>query len=271
MHGAGNDVVVIDCLAGDPVDDWRSFARHVLDRHLGVGGDQLLLIQPSKVADFRMGVRNPDGSEAEMCANGLRCFAKYVRDRGLISSDAVRVETLAGVVVPRAIGDDHYQTEMTRPVLDPQKIPTRLRGTPPLVEVPLRIDDETLRVTPVSMGNPHCVVFVDDPERVPVERIGPTIENHPDFPERTNVEFVGTPSRRELVQRTWERGTGETLACGSGACATAVAAILAGRAERDVRIRLRGGELAVRWPADDAPVFLTGPATSVFDGEVELP
>lgn len=271
MHGAGNDVVLIDCLAGDPVEDWRAFARHVLDRHLGVGGDQLLLIQPSRVADFRMAIRNPDGSEAEMCANGLRCFARYVRDRGLVASDEVRVETLAGVVVPRAIGDDLWETEMTRPVLEPQKIPTRLRGTLPLVEVPLRIGDETLRVTPVSMGNPHCVVFVDDPEAVPLERLGPAIENHPDFPERTNVEFVANPSRGELAQRTWERGTGETLACGSGACATAVAAILAGRAEREVRIRLRGGELSVRWSSDDAPVFLTGPATWVFDGEVGMP
>ena len=160
---------------------------------------------------------------------------------------------------------------MTRPVFAPEKIPTRLAGPAPLVDVPLDVDGESLRVTTLSMGNPHCVVFVDDPEDYPVERLGPQIEHHPLFPERVNVEFVGRVSASELVQRTWERGSGETLACGSGACATAVAGILSGRCARDVSIRLRGGTLRIRWASDDAPVYMTGPAAHVFDGELEWP
>jgi len=274
MHGAGNDLVIVDCLEGDPVGDWSAFARFALDRRLGVGGDQLLLVQPSETADFFMGIRNPDGSTAEMCANGIRAFFKFVRDRGLCTGDVARVETLAGVVTPRWLGDDQVEIEMTPPVLEPARIPTGLKGlegqkgTVPLVEVPLQVAGQTLQVTPVSMGNPHCVIFVDDPETAAVEQLGPEIEHHPLFPARTNVEFVGVRSRRQLVQRTWERGTGETLACGSGACATAVAAVLADRADRDVEIQLRGGTLQVRWPTDEGPVWLTGPAAHVFDGHL---
>ena len=271
MHGAGNDLVILNCLDGDPTADWTAFARHVLDRRLGVGGDQLLLVQPSSEADFFMGIRNPDGSIAEMCANGIRAFCKYVRDQGLIDSDAVRVETLAGIVTPTWRGDDQIEVEMTRPVLDPAKLPTTLGGTPPLVDVRLEVLDQVLSVTTVSMGNPHCVIFVDNPEEYPVERLGPAIENHPAFPQRTNVEFVSVHSRSELQQRTWERGTGETLACGSGACAVTVAAILSDRADRELAIRLRGGTLEMRWPDNAGPVWMTGPATHVFDGELLLP
>ena len=271
MHGAGNDLIVIDCLAGDPVSDWASFARFALDRRLGIGGDQLLLVKPSRDADFSMVIRNADGSPAQMCANGIRAFAKYVRDAGLTSKDVIRVETLAGIVTPRWLGDDQVEVEMTRPVLEPEKIPTLLRGSVPLVDVPLEVDGERLRVCAVSMGNPHCVIFVDDPASFPVERLGPRIEHHAAFPERVNVEFVGVRSRHELVQRTWERGSGETLACGSGACAVGVAAVLSGRAERDVRIELRGGSLRIRWPVADGPVYMTGPAAHVFDGEISWP
>jgi diaminopimelate epimerase len=197
MHGAGNDLVVIDCLAGDPVADWAAFARFALDRRLGIGGDQLLLVKPSRDADFTMLIRNADGSSAEMCANGIRAFAKYVRDRGLTTKDSIRVETLAGIVTPRFVGADQIEVEMTRPVLEPAKIPTKLAGTAPLVDVPLDVDGERLSVCAVSMGNPHCVIFVDDPERFPVERLGPRIEHHDAFPERVNVEFVGVVSRRE--------------------------------------------------------------------------
>ena len=273
MHGAGNDFVVVDCLDGDPVDDWRDFARFALDRRFGVGGDQLLLVRPARDAgaDFFMGIRNADGSSAEMCGNGIRAFLKYVRDRGLDEREEIRVDTLAGVVRPRWLGDGRVEIEMTRPVLDPRKIPTTLPGDAPLVDVPLEVDGETFRVSAVSMGNPHCVVFVEDPEAFPVERIGPRIENHPAFPERTNVEFVGVRSRERLVQRTWERGAGETLACGSGACAVGVAAVLSGRADRSLTIELRGGELDIRWPGDDGPVRMTGPAARVFAGELEYP
>jgi diaminopimelate epimerase len=271
MHGAGNDLVVVDCLAGDPVTDWAAFARFALDRRFGIGGDQLLLVRPSRAADFAMAIRNADGSSAEMCANGIRAFAKYLRDKGLTSQDRIRVETLAGIVTPRFVGGDEIEVEMTRPVLEPEKIPTRLPGPAPLVDVPLDVDGERLTVTSLSMGNPHCVVFVDDPEDFPVARLGPRIEHHPMFPERVNVEFVGVVSPRELVQRTWERGSGETLACGSGACAAAVAGVLSGRSSRDVSIRLRGGVLRIRWPADDGPVYMTGPAAHVFDGELAWP
>ena len=271
MHGAGNDLVVIDCLAGDPVSDWASFARFALDRRLGIGGDQLLLVRPSRDADFSMAIRNADGSQAEMCANGIRAFTKYVRDKGLTRKDVIRVETLAGIVTPRWLGGDQVEVEMTRPVLGPAKIPTLLGGRAPLIDVPLEVGGERLSVCAVGMGNPHCVVFVDDPDAYPVERIGRLIEHHPAFPERVNVEFVGVRSRGELVQRTWERGSGETLACGSGACAVGVAAVLSGRAERDVRIQLRGGVLRIRWPESDGPVYLTGPAARVFDGELEWP
>ena len=271
MHGAGNDLVVVDCLAGDPVADWAAFARFALDRRLGIGGDQLLLVRPSREADFAMAIRNADGSSAEMCANGIRAFAKYVRDKGLTAKDQIRVETLAGIVTPRWLGGDQVEVEMTRPVFEPEKIPTRLAGRAPLVDVPLDVDGERLTVTSLSMGNPHCVVFVDNPEDFPVARLGPRIEHHAAFPERVNVEFVGVVSPAQLVQRTWERGSGETLACGSGACAAAVAGVLSGRSSRDVSIRLRGGTLRIRWPANDGPVYMTGPAAHVFDGELEWP
>ncbi len=270
MHGAGNDLVIIDCLEGDPVEDWEAFARFVLDRRMGVGGDQLLLVQPSREADLAMAIRNPDGTRAEMCANGIRAFFKYARDKGLTSQDSIRIETLAGIVTPRWLGDDQVEVELTRPVLDPQKIPTTLHETGPLVDVPIQVLDTTLRVTTVSMGNPHCVVFVDDPEKTAVAELGPALENHLAFPKRTNVEFVAIRARDRLEQRTWERGTGETLSCGSGACASGVAAILSGRSDRDVEIVLRGGTLRVRWPEDDGPVWLTGPAAHVFDGELQL-
>ncbi len=271
MHGAGNDVVIVDCMQGSPVADWAAFARFALDRRRGIGGDQLLLVQPANDADFFMGIRNPDGSSAQQCANGIRCFTRFVRDHGYASSDQISVETLAGVVTPRWLGNDRVEVRMTVPVLEPEKIPTLLRGQAPLLEVPLEVDGRTLRITPVSMGNPHCVLFVDDPETAPVETLGPRLERHPAFPERANVEFVAVRSRRLIEQRTWERGTGETLACGSGACAVAVAAILLGRCDRELVIRLRGGELELRWDGVDQPVWMTGPAAHVFDGEVDWP
>ena len=271
MHGTGNDFVVVDCLDGNRDVDWGAFARRVLDRHFGVGGDQLLLVQPSHQADFAMGIRNADGSPAEMCANGIRAFMKYLRDRGHTDRDELSIETQGGVVVPRWLGDDTVEVRMPEPCFEPQKIPVRLEGPPPLLDVPLDVEGERVRISALSMGNPHCVVFVDDLEDAPVERLGPALEQHSAFPERTNVEFVYVRSPAELEQRTWERGSGETLACGSGACAAAVAAILNFDCETDVRVRLRGGDLRIRWPEPDGPVWLTGPAAHVFDGELEIP
>lgn len=274
MHGCGNDFVVVDGRDAAAADwgerDWSRFARSALDRRFGVGGDQLLVVQPSREADFFMGIRNVDGSSAQMCANGIRAFVLFLRRRELCRDDELRVETLGGVVTPRWLGDGQVEVRMPRPILEPQKIPTTLPGPAPVADAPLEIDGETFAVTAVSMGNPHCVIFVDDPEAAPVERLGPRIEHCDAFPERVNVEFVAVRGRSELVQRTWERGTGETLACGSGACASAVAAALTGRADREVTVHLRGGDLEIRWPDPGGPVWLTGPAAHVFDGEIEI-
>lgn len=272
MHGAGNDYVVVDCTGGDPVSDWAAFARFALDRHRGVGGDQLLRVAAprSPTADFFMGILNADGSTAEMCGNGVRAFHKFVLDRGLTRSLEISLDTLGGIVRSRALGEDRFEVEMPVPILSPEKIPTTLAGPVPLLDVALRVGDRELAVTPISMGNPHCVIFVEDPEAVEVEVLGPLIEQHAAFPARTNVEFVGVETPQLLVQRTWERGVGETLACGSGACAAAAAAILSGRSDRALEIRLRGGTLGLRWPSNESPIHLSGPAAHVFDSELEL-
>ena len=219
MHGAGNDFVVLDGVR-DELPALEPLAARLCDRQLGIGCDQLLVVRPSKTADFRMEIFNADGSRAEMCANGIRAFFKYLRDRGHTTADEIGVETLGGVVRPRWVGEDRVRVDMGRPVLEPAKIPTTLgSGDGPVLDVPLEVDGETLRVSSVSMGNPHAVILVPDPDAAPVERLGPSIEHHPAFPNRVNVEFATPVARDRVRQRTWERGTGETLACGSGACA----------------------------------------------------
>jgi diaminopimelate epimerase len=266
MHGAGNDFVVLDGLRGE-LPPLEPLARRLLDRRFGIGGDQLLVVRPSRVADFRMDIYNPDGSRAEMCANGIRAFTRWLRDRGHCRADAISVETLAGVVHPSWAGPDRIRVDMGRPVLAPAKIPTRLgSGEGPVLDVPLDLDGETVRVSSVSMGNPHAVLYVDDVDAAPVARLGPRIEHHEAFPNRVNVEFAEVVSRGRVRQRTWERGTGETLACGSGACAVAVASILRGVTDREITVALRGGELRIAWPAADASVIMTGPAAEVFTG-----
>lgn len=271
MHGAGNDFVVLDALVHDvpPLD---TLAERIADRHLGVGCDQILVVRPSEAADFRMDIYDADGSQVEMCGNGIRALLKYLRDRGHTSAEEISVETLGGVVRPRWVGHDQVRVDMGRPVLAPAKIPTRLgSGDGPVLDAPLEVDGERLAVSCVSMGNPHAVLFVDDPETAPVTTLGPKIEHHPAFPNRTNVEFVTVESRVRIRQRTWERGSGETLACGSGACAVAVAAVLRGAADREVEIALRGGTLRIEWAGGDAPVFMTGPAAEVYTGRLPLP
>ncbi len=271
MHGAGNDLVVLDGLDGElpPIEP---LARLLCDRHFGIGADQLLVVRPSRAADFRMEIYNADGSQVEMCANGIRAFYKYVRDRGLTGQEEIGVETLSGVVRPRWAGADRVIVDMGRPVLEPAKIPTTLgAGEGPLLDVPLEVDGETLRVSCVSMGNPHAVIFVGDPDTAPLERLGPRIEHHPAFPNRVNVEFVAPVDRSRIRQRTWERGTGETLACGSGACAVAVVSMLRGLVDRRVTVELRGGELEIGWEGEAACVFMTGPAAEVFTGRIDLP
>lgn len=271
MHGAGNDFVVLDGIA-EELPALEPLARRLLDRRFGIGGDQLLVARPSTAGDFRMDIHNPDGSRAEMCANGIRAFYVWLRARGYTSQPEIAVETLAGVVRPRDAGPGSVTVDMGRPILAPAKIPTALGagGEGPVLDAPLEVDGVTLRVSSVSMGNPHCVVLVDDVDRAPVERLGPRIEHHPAFPNRVNVEFVQILGRSRVRQRTWERGAGETLACGSGACAVAVTAILRGLTERALAIELRGGTLELAWPADDASVIMTGPAVEVFRGTIPL-
>jgi diaminopimelate epimerase len=266
MHGAGNDFVVLDGIR-DELPPLAPLAAALLDRHFGVGGDQLLVVRESRLADFRMEIFNPDGSQVEMCANGIRAFYKYLRDRGQTAADEIGVETLSGVVRPRWAGENRVTVDMGQPVLEPAKIPTTIAaGDGPVLDVPLVVGGERLRVSSVSMGNPHAVIEVADPETAPVERLGPLLENHPGFPNRVNVEFVSKVDRGRIRQRTWERGTGETLACGSGACAVAVVFMLRGAVDRNVQVELRGGELAITWERDDAHVSMTGPAAEVFRG-----
>ena len=269
MQGAGNDFVVLDGLSEEPPALDR-LARFLADRRFGIGADQILVVRPSRSADFRMDIWNADGSRAEMCANGIRAFYEYLRQRGLTHADEITVETLGGVVRPRRVGEGRVRVELGRPVLEPAKIPTTLPGEGPLLEIPLTVDGEVVRVSCISMGNPHAVLFVPDVDAAPVERLGPRIEHHPAFPNRVNVEFVEVVARDCVRQRTWERGAGETLACGSGACAVTVACVLGGRTERRLHVVLRGGELEVAWERDDAPVVMTGPAARVFTGRIEI-
>ncbi|MEE9606951.1 MAG: diaminopimelate epimerase [Myxococcota bacterium] len=270
MHGTGNDFVVLDGLERE-LPPLEALARQLLDRQFGIGADQLLVARPSRSADFRVEIYNPDGSAAEMSGNGIRVFYKYLRDRGLTSADEIAVETLGGVVRPRWAGADRVSVDMGRPVLAPAKIPTTLgRGEGPVLDAPLEVDGETLRVSCVSMGNPHAVVFVPDPDATPVERLGPRIEHHPAFPNRVNVEFVTPVDRTRIRQRSWERGTGETLSCGSGASAVAVVSILRGVVDRALTVEVRGGELQISWQGDGASVLLTGPAAEVFTGRIPI-
>jgi diaminopimelate epimerase len=282
MHGAGNDFVVLDGLRDALPADMAAFARRVGDRHLGVGFDQLLVVRPSERADFRMEIFNPDGSQVEMCANGIRAFYKYLRDAGHTTADELGVETLSGVVRPRWAGEQGGQAmvrvDMALPILEPQKIPTTLgQGDGPVLDVRLDVPEgsgvdggSTVELSSVSMGNPHAVIVVDDVDTAPVETLGPIVEHHAAFPNRVNVEFVSIEGRNLIKQRTWERGTGETLACGSGACAVAVTSMLRGVVDRKVRIELRGGTLEIEWADDDAHVFMTGPAATVFEGTIPL-
>lgn len=270
MHGAGNDFVVLDGIRDD-LPPLGPLARSLCHRRFGIGADQLLVLRSSRAADFRMEIYNPDGSSAEMCANGIRAFFKYLRDHGLTDADEIRVETLGGIVRPRWAGVNRVAVDMGLPILEPSKIPTTLGvGDGPVLDVPLEVDGETLRLSSVSMGNPHVVLFVDDPDEAAVEHLGPRLERHPAFPNRVNVEFAACVGRERIRQRTWERGTGETLACGSGACAVAVVSMLLGMADRSLVVELRGGELEISWESEDAHVWMTGPAVEVFTGRIRV-
>jgi diaminopimelate epimerase len=270
MHGAGNDYVYLDCFAQGVPANLPELARRMADRRFGVGGDGLICIHPSERADARMQMFNADGSEAEMCGNGIRCVAKYVYDHGICRREVLRIETGAGLLTLTVEPDQgkvrRVRVDMGSPILEASRIPTTLPGNP-VVEVPLDIPGVALVATCVSMGNPHCVIFVPEATDELVLGIGPRIETDPRFPARTNVEFVEILGRGEVRQRTWERGSGETWACGTGASAVCVAGVLTGKTDRRIVNHLRGGDLELEWSEEEGHVYMTGPAEEVFSGE----
>ena len=269
MQGAGNDYVYVNCFDEPLPSDPASLAREIADRHFGVGGDGLILICPSETADARMRMFNADGSESEMCGNGVRCVAKYVFDHGLSQERRLRIETGAGVLaVDLELADglvDRVRVDMGEPILAADRIPTTLPGNP-VRNAGITIGSERLEVTCVSMGNPHCITFVDELSDRYVLGLGPQIETDPHFPKRVNAEFVQVLSPTEVRLRVWERGSGETLACGTGASAVCVAGALTGRTGRKILAHLPGGDLELEWAADNH-VYMTGPAVEVFSGD----
>jgi len=275
MHGLGNDYLVVDAMQESPSESKLSaLAKALSDRHFGVGADGLILVLPSRAADFRMRIFNSDGSEAEMCGNGIRLFAKFVYERGHTKAKDLEVETLAGIVRPRLRVRGGRVTsvrvDMGEPRLARSEIPMKGTDQAQVVNERLRVGGQRYQITAVSMGNPHCVMFVEDVDRARVGEIGPAIERHDLFPKRTNVEFAQVVGDGEIKMRVWERGAGETLACGTGASAVLVAAVLNGLSSRKGVVHLRGGDLKVNWNREDNHVFIEGPAAEVFTGETRL-
>lgn len=303
MHGLGNDFILIDCRDKSgpfPTEakEIGEISRKICHRRFGIGADQLLLLYLSEVADFKMRIFNADGSEVEMCGNGIRCLAKYIWDRNFSDKDILCIETLSGIIRPEKAGE-MVNVDMGEPVFDAEKIPVKIvqssklkvksskinPPTPPLekggkggfesrgqggiIDYPLKIEDREFKITCVSMGNPHAVIFVEDLLRFPVSFYGPLIENHPIFPKRTNVEFIEVVNPQEVKMRVWERGSGETMACGTGASAAAVATNIKGLTDRAVTVHLVGGDLLLEW-AKDNHVYMTGPALQVFEGVIEI-
>jgi diaminopimelate epimerase len=282
MHGIGNDYVYVNCFQ-QTIDDPATLAVRISDRHRGIGSDGLILVCPSKIADARMRMFNADGSESQMCGNGIRCLAKYVYEHGLAHANtefsvpgiatmpySLRIETGRGILtLGLDVGPDDKVTRvcvnMGQPIMEASKIPVAL-DTEQVVGVGLSVAGQQLCMTCVSMGNPHAVFFCEDLDAIDLSLVGPLIERHPLFPQRTNVHFVKADGPREFTMRTWERGSGITLACGTGACACAVAGVLTGRCERTTTAHLSGGDLELNWSSTDNCVYMTGPATDVFSG-----
>ena len=279
MHGIGNDYVYINCFE-ETVDNPSELAVRVSERHFGIGSDGLILICPSSVADVRMDMYNLDGSRGEMCGNGIRCVGKYAYDHGITDKTEITVETPAGIKkLSLHLKEDGYvgsvTVDMGAPVLEPADIPAVIQPGQEvddkyhaLISVPIEADGVEYRTTAVSMGNPHSVIFVEDTDSLDLEAIGPGLENHPMFPNRVNTEFVQIIDRNHIKMRVWERGSGETLACGTGACASVVACILNGYTDNEVSVSLLGGELNIKWDSATNIVYMTGPATNVFDGVI---
>lgn len=272
LHGLGNDYVYVNCFE-EPMDnvDLPELSRRVSDRHFGIGGDGLILIMPSDKADFRMRVFNNDGSEAKNCGNGLRCVSKYVFDHGLTKDCSFSIETLGGIVYPQVqVGDDGKVSlvtiDMGEPRFDCAEIPMAHQSSTQFIGQSFEVEGRAFTMTSVSMGNPHAILFVDEVREEDVHALGPIIEHHSFFPERTNVEFIKVLNPQQIQFRVWERGSGETLACGTGACAAAVAAIKSKQTERKVTVHLLGGDLEIEWCEEDNHVYMTGSATEVFTG-----
>lgn len=274
MHGAGNDYVYVNCLE-QKVEDPGSVARFVSDRHFGIGSDGLILIKPSRRADFEMDMYNADGSQGAMCGNGIRCVAKYVYDYGLTKNTSISIDTRSGIKhVDLTVEDGKVslvKVDMGMPELNAGQIPV-VSENPQVVDEPIEVDGTVYRMTGVSMGNPHAVVYLDDIKGLDIEKIGPKFEQHPCFPDRVNTEFAHVLDEHTVEMRVWERGAGETLACGTGACAVAVASVLNGYVKGDepVTVHLSGGDLEIFWDRKKNTVFMTGPAAVVFDGEIYI-
>ena len=273
MHGCGNDYIYVNCLE-ETVEDPERTAVYVSDRHFGIGSDGLILIHPSQVADFRMAMYNADGSEGKMCGNGVRCIAKYVYDYGLTDKKQIAIETLGGIkYLDLAVEDGkvvQVKVDMGAPIFEPEQIPVKL-GVDRCVNEPLTVGGKEYQITAVSMGNPHAVVFVENTDSLALDVIGPEFEHHEVFPDRINTEFVQVLNRNEVNMRVWERGSGETLACGTGTCATVVACVLNGLTEDEITVHLLGGDLLLCYDRERNTVWMTGPAAVVCDGEISLP
>jgi diaminopimelate epimerase len=277
MQGAGNDFVVLDGVSA-PVELAPAQLARLADRHFGVGADQILLVEPARATgvDFRYRIFNADGGEVEQCGNGARCFVRFVRDRGLTRKREIRVETLAGIIAPRLEDDGRVTVDMGAPAFEPSRVPFDTTGLAPLarhprVDVwPLEVPGATLPIVVVSMGNPHAVQVVPDVAAAPVATQGPLVERHPRFPQRVNAGYMQVEGRSRIRLRVYERGAGETLACGTGACAAVAAGIRLGLLDSPVDVHTRGGELTIAWRGADNPVYMTGPAETVFEGEIEI-
>lgn len=272
MQGLGNDYVYVNCFE-EKIENPPAVARYVSDRHFGIGSDGLIMINPSEVADFEMEMYNADGSRGEMCGNGIRCVAKYVYDYGLTDKTQISVETLGGIKYLDLTVEDGkvvlVKVDMGKPELKSDLIPI-ISENEKVIDEPIEVDGQVYHMTGVSMGNPHTVIYVDDVKNLDLEKIGPKFENHERFPKRINTEFVHCIDRNTVEMRVWERGSGETLACGTGACAVAVASILNNLTDTRVTVKLLGGDLQIEWNREKDRVFMTGPVTVVFDGVIDI-
>lgn len=274
MQGCGNDYVYVNGFKEKiPLEQKPALVQKLSDRHFGIGGDGVIFINPSDVADFEMEMYNADGSRSEMCGNGIRCVAKYVYDKGLTNATEISIVSAGKIKYLQLTVEENKVTRvrvnMGSPILAPELVPVEAEGEQ-VVDEPITVDGQEYRMTCVSMGNPHAVVFMDGVKEMNLEKIGPSFENHKRFPKRTNTEFVEILDRKNVFMRVWERGTGETLACGTGCCATAVACVLNGLTDNEITVKLLGGEISIEWDREANLIYMTGPATIVFDGEVEI-